>query len=238
MSQGERMPVELAQRVAAHLIRAWGLGDRAVVVGSVRRCRPEVGDVEILLPIGAMPERPTARDDAVFRAINATLDQPVPVEPEAPAGLFAAPPAPLPPPPWTGQPFAKVISGVKPGFLSASLAVRMRAGPTAVKVGTVGVQLHRARPESWGWKMVYLTGPREFGIMFLAAWKNRYGIGRDQQASRDGHLIDAGGRVVPALTEEDAFKACGLEYVEPHRRDAAVQTNRLLRSSVHEETHR
>ncbi len=66
MSTGTRIPLARAQAAAAYLIDLWAL-EGAHVVGSVRRQRAEVGDLEMVCYL--MP----AEADTVYRNIKATM---------------------------------------------------------------------------------------------------------------------------------------------------------------------
>ncbi len=51
MSAGPRLPLDLAQRAASALMAIWEMKEPdCMVVGSVRRGRPDVGDVEFIAP--------------------------------------------------------------------------------------------------------------------------------------------------------------------------------------------
>lgn len=211
MSTGERMPLEVADRISSQLLKRWELDPRTCfVVGSVRRRCPMVGDIEIVAPL---PKGKVVffEDDPIFSRINATM-----VNPHVEAGEL-----------WTtvlasekaGKCIGAAIRGLKPGFKAASLEVTLNSGHV------VYVQVYRYTPENFGWMMIERTGtggPKGFGAYFLECWKKRYGIklGPETPASVNNHLVNAAGDVVPVPTEEEAFRLCGFkEPVAPDRRE-------------------
>lgn len=231
MSDGPRIPLASADAVAAELVARWELrGDgppemwRNFVAGSVRRRRPEVGDLELVAPLPRpVPGRPIGpADDPLFRRINATVTNPWQDE-KAPlfAAASAGPPAELA--------LGSAIRGLKPGFLACSLVLRPWDGIE------LQCQVYRYTPDNLGWMLIERTGPREFGMWFLGAWKRRYGIPvgvEGRQASIDNHLVDGGGRIVPTTTEEEAFRLAGQPYVEPHERDAFMSRLQASREAL------
>lgn len=215
MSEGIRVPLHQMQAAAASLVERLGSGS-VVVVGSIRRQRPMVGDIELVarLPGGDVKH---ADQDPLFRAINGMVSNPMREPAET---LFAAPAAPLP-----GRPIGSAISGLKPGFRALSLMLTPREGPQ------IPCQIYRSTPRNHGWVMVQRTGPREFGIAFLADWKRAYGIPLGSEAHRaciDGHLVDAQGAVVEVPTEEDAFRLCRRKWIDPDLRDVHMDQQRIM----------
>jgi len=194
MSEGPRIPIERADALAAYLFERWSLDRRTChVVGSVRRRRDWVGDLELLAPL-----EPKGAD-----RLCATIEGTVQA-----TGLFAGSGPP---------PIGRVVSGLKPGFKACSLVVRLKDGVE------IPVQVNRAGPENFGWAMIKCTGPREFGMWFLQKWKEHWQIpvgDEKHQASVDGFMVDSSRRVVPVPTEADAFRLAGLQLIDPHRRDA------------------
>ena len=229
MSEGPRIRHQEAVAVAEELRRRWNLArgsavlsSHCFVVGSVRRQRAEVGDLEIVAPLPACwrTMKLAAADDPLFQRINATVTNPW--RDEA-APLFAAEsPAPE-------QPLGSAIRGLKPGFLACSLVLQPWPGIE------IPCQVYRYTPENLGWMLIERTGPRKFGMWFLGAWKRRYGIpiGVDgRQASIDNHLVDGGGRVVPVWSEEEAFRLAGERYVPPEDRDAFMARLQASREAL------
>lgn len=193
MSAGARIPYARAIKIADGLFDRWGL-DRATchLVGSCRRGKVDVGDIELLCPA-----EPKNRDGLVGR-IQATMDA---------EGMFAGTDA--------EAKIGRAVQGLKPGFLMCSLVVR----PYGTEIA---VQVFRYGPDNFGWSMVRTTGPGDFGKWFLATWKKRHGINPALPASVSNNLVDAAGKTIPTPTEEAAFNLCGVPWVAPEQRDAFV----------------
>jgi DNA polymerase/3'-5' exonuclease PolX len=80
--------------------------------------------------------------------------------------------------------------------------------------GYVQVDLYRATPDTWGILLLVRTGSKEHNVKLcnLALSKGlrlKYSVG----------LVDDSGRVVAGRTEEDVFKALGLDWVSPAERE-------------------
>lgn len=193
MSTGTRIPLEKAHAVARALCERWALAPSDVhIVGSVRRRRPDVGDLELVMPAQ------DAGCDALCGRLQATM---------AGDGLFAGAAS------LAGDVIGRAVSGLKPGFLAASLVVR------PYPPDELPVQLYRYTPENFGWMMIERTGPMEFGRWFLAQWKRHWNIPAGGKASIDNHLRDAGGNLIRIESERAAFNLCGMQAVEPEDRD-------------------
>ena len=195
MSAGTRIPLERAMLLAEWLYRQWRLDpDQVTVVGSVRRGSEWVGDLEFVAPMG------DPKNDLLCGRILCTMDGYVPdsIYGEQPAGVIG-----------------RAVKGLKPGFKAASLLIRTRTA------GEVAVQIYRFTPENRGWITLMRTGPGDFGEWFLGKWKDHHGIPRGDPSSRgsiDGNLVDAQGVIVPVRSEDECFRRCGMEPVEPERR--------------------
>lgn len=203
MSTGPRLPLAAGISAAAHLMRLWGMTEPAcAVVGSVRRGRDTVGDLEFIAPL---PDE--GEVDALYQAIDATVGT---------SGLFGADTVPV----------GRAIKGVKPRFLSASVVMSMRV--TADAGGEpfeIPVQVERYLPTgvNRGWKEIMRTGPAGFGEWFLARWKQAQRTLWTNPASEHGCLVDANRHVVPVYTELEAFTKCGLKYIAPADRDTFME---------------
>lgn len=195
------MPHAAAAALAIDIGHRWGFDkvSRQVgpvwTVGSLRRNAPMVGDIEFLAP------HQDKAGDLVYELIEPTLAMP------GSGDLIFAPPADT-----IGRP----TEGFRKGFLSASFEVTLGGV-------TVPVQVFRYTPQNKGWQLIMRTGPQEFGIHFLGEWKRAFGIPlgvESCKASRDGHLIDSFGVVVPVESEEEAFQKAGMRFVPPQQREA------------------
>lgn len=230
MSEGPRLPRSKAISVAEALFAKWDLwaelADRSAacrVVGSVRRRRDEVGDLEIVapLPVGWQTRKLTPADDPLFRRINATMSNPY--RDGSMASLFAEPRSDLP---GAECVIGTAVRGLKPGFLACSLLLRPWKGIE------IPCQVYRYTPDNRGWLLIERTGPRDFGVWFLWRWKVRFGIpvaDETRRASINNHLVDAGGKVVSVATEEEAFRLAGERFVPAEERDAFVMRQQVSR---------
>jgi DNA polymerase/3'-5' exonuclease PolX len=213
MSQGPRIKLGDARRLCQDLWNIWGLDDTAVVVGSVRRGLPEVGDIELIVPVQEIRQRGDDQIDYLFNRINGSMSNPW-VDPKAKErSMFD--PEPLVIEPEPDQIIGEAVRGLKPGFLSASLLLR----PLGLEVPC---QLYRYTPQNRGWIELMRTGPADFGRLFLIAWKRRWNIPHEQQASIDGHLVNRDGEIVHVPDEHAAFSLCGMEFILPESRDSWV----------------
>lgn len=211
MSTGARITLANAMQVVEHLQQSWpGL----TLVGSCRRKRPDVGDIEFVAALPPVVAKWRPEDDPLFRAINARMGNPW-RDPKI--SLFEAPA----PEPELPDVLGSIEQGLRPGFLTASLSI------TPWVNTTIRCQVHRCTPQNRGWKLIQTTGPVEFGRLFLGRWKDRYGIpkGEKGKASIDGHLVTARGDVIAVATEEDAFLKCGMPWLEPEMREEYALRN-------------
>lgn len=199
MSTGARLPLDWARDAAKALMVLWQMPtDTCMVVGSVRRQKPDVGDLEFVAPLPVDKSR-----DELYRRMNPTLKA---------DGLFAE---------ATRTTYGVVLEGFKPGFKSCSLRMTLtRDG----KAFDIPVQINRyAHDQSnRGWTEIRCTGPAEFGQAFLARWKKQHAIPPDKQASIDGFLVNGYGDRVSVPTEAIAFELCGMQWIDPAKREAMV----------------
>jgi DNA polymerase/3'-5' exonuclease PolX len=200
MSEGPRYPWKLVEAAAKSLRISWGLDTDALFVGSFRRGSPTCGDLEILA------KHEPAESDPLFETIERTLGL---------GGLFGN---------HAPEIEGKALEGFKPGFLSCSLVVQMVSPPAPLPV-----QIFRATPEGWGWAVLMRTGPRDFGVEFLRRWKIAWEIPEGSKASDAGLLRDRWGKIVPVLSEREAFEKCRMPWVEPNERDAVALALRSRR---------
>lgn len=199
MSIGTRLPLAHAKDAVRALMNLWRMpADSCLVVGSVRRGREDVGDLEFTARMPVDKSR-----DELHRAIAGTIKQ---------EGLFEG---------TKSRTYGVAIAGFKPGFKYCALKMILKRDDVEYELP---VQIHRYHHSdaNRGWIEIMRTGPVEFGELFLARWKIRHSIPREKQASIDGHLVNAAGERVTVPTERAAFELCGMQYIEPARRDAVV----------------
>lgn len=219
MSDGPRIPLEKAEEfVLAIFQRRLGFAsieeaarDGVEVVGSIRRRRSDIGDIEIIAPMprAADPEKVQSSEDRLFRELNLCVSNPWV---DGSGSLFASAPD-------TSRAFGQAVRGLKPGFKACSLKL-------AAYGVEIGLDVFRFDAHNAGWVKLCRTGPSEFGQWFLGRWKERMGIpvgDPKRQASIDGYLVDDRGQIVPVATEEEAFRLIGSNFVQPDRRDAMVE---------------
>ena len=194
MSTGTRIPLEMARTAAGYMLHCWGAdaGD-ATIVGSARRGRPDVGDIEVCVPV----EPPD--QDQLFQAMHACVHQQ--------DGLWA-PSSDLPP--------LTIVQGLKPGFKQARVVAHViyQGQPFDLPV-----EIYRFEPGARGWALIMRTGPAEFGRWFLSRWKRHFGTPQEKPASVEGFLVDSYGARVPIDDEEECFRRIGIGYVRPEQRD-------------------
>lgn len=195
MSTGERIPLAVATQSAAILSDRWGLRPALgeIVVGSVRRQRPDVADLEFVAI------QPAGDKDRLF-------DQ---LEDEAGgrAGSLFCEDKPR---------MIEVVQGLNHRFLHARIRVRLVINGTPF---VIPVEIYRfvVLPEmtNQGWVTLLRTGPTDFGIAFLAQWHAHQSIPGGLQASKGGWLVDAAGKPVSVATEAQAFEGAGMPNVTP-----------------------
>lgn len=215
MSTGARIPIAVAVSAADVLFREWKMPTPACeIVGSARRGRLDVGDLEFLAPFPADPKR----DDPLYETILATCNG-------QPQALFGE----------SRPQFTEAIQGLKRGFLSASLRVQLKLGEGDAKI--VPVQIFRYTPENRGWAQIMRTGPSEFGIWFLQEWKRQFGI-ESGPASVDGHLVDSYLKRVPVADEAECFLKIRHEVIPPEQRDGFALARMDARARAERELYR
>lgn len=228
MSTGARITIEQAEAFVLALFQR-RLGYASIeeaaaqgveVVGSIRRRRSDIGDIEIIAPMprAANPESVQSSEDRLFRELNACVSNPWV---DGSGSLFAAKPD-------TSRAFGEAVRGLKPGFKACGLKL-------AAYGVEVGLDVFRYDALNAGWVKLCRTGPSEFGQWFLGRWKERMGIpvgDPSRKASIDGYMVNAGGTIVPVASEEDAFRLIGANFVPPERRDAMVEAMAARRGSA------
>lgn len=179
---GRRCPIADARAVAGKVIEAIRPhveGGLITVAGSLRRCRPEVGDVDILAVV------PPAEVPLVFAALN---------------GLG--------------------------GELVGGGASRVYAGIDGLHVDVVFTTA-----ASWGAALMHCTGSKETNIIQRARANavgltlNEYGLWQpvpstETRVNRLGKVVPvpAQAKLVAGATEEEVYRALGLDFMPPERR--------------------
>jgi len=145
--------------------------EHVVVVGSVRRKRPEVHDIDIVL----IPQ--SWMWNTVIQSLKNNMG-------------------------------ARVVE-------AGQELVRLRV-PSQNIVTTqpyVQVDIYRARPETWGVLLLIRTGSIQHNIKLCSKAKS---MGMMLSAAK-GVIKDE--KVIASRTEEEIFKALGIDFVEPEKRE-------------------
>ncbi|MCW5777340.1 MAG: hypothetical protein KIS87_12955 [Phycisphaeraceae bacterium] len=207
MSAGPRLPLEHADAAAAFIMRCWGLEPpAAVVVGSVRRREPEVGDLEIIAP--AADPSPLFGGDPLCERLLACVGSRRP----------------------DNMPEVTPLRGLKPGFAAASMTVSLY-DVGGRQMLHLPVQIFRYEPGNRGWHELMRTGPADFGRWFLTQWKRVHRIPHEQPASVNGWLVDASGERVIVERESDCFREINLPVCPPERRRAFAESQAAAREA-------
>lgn len=101
-------------------------------------------------------------------------------------------------------------------FLNGSI---INQGPNIFTAEVEGIQIdiNRATEETWAILSTVKTGPVDFNIQ-LCNRAQKLGMKLSPYVG-----ILKGGALLPLASEEDVFKTLDLPFIEPHRRDAAVE---------------
>jgi DNA polymerase/3'-5' exonuclease PolX len=76
------------------------------------------------------------------------------------------------------------------------------------------IDMFIAKPDNWGIIFLVRTGSAAFSTHVLSAWKKVTGGGY----SKDGYLYNKENEIVYTYEEEDVFKLCKMDFVEPENR--------------------
>ena len=155
--------------------------EQVQIGGSIRRCKPNVKDIEIVL----VPSDRTGLIAAL-----------------GPHGRFIKPGTPEVIP-WEPKTDAKYLRMLLPGDIKCDIFL-----------GT---------PQNWGGLFAMRTGSGVgpngipgFTVGLFAAWKERSGGGR----MTDCMPTTVHGVQIEVPTEEVFFQTCGVQWIEPHKRDS------------------
>lgn len=170
--------------------------ERLEVAGSMRRQRPDVGDLELV----AVPRMEPTRD---------LFGQAVPGRDRDLLGEYLA------------LMVAQHVLAIRP----RSDGARGANGPRAKYLLYRGIPVDLfvcLPPAQWGYIFAVRTGPAAFSKL-LVTQRSARGLCPDGLHFADGALRDAIGQVIPTPEEADLFAALGIRYVEPSKRDAAAE---------------
>lgn len=189
MTTSTRVPLELAEMTAYDLVSQLApFCERAAIVGSIRRRRLEVKDVEILAVPKVEPLRNLFGD--VFDQRN-YLD--IAVESMLDAGQLSK----------------RLDRNGKPAV--GERYKRLIYDGLAVDLFSC------LPPAQWGLLMVIRTGPAEFSKR-LVTQKRFGGLLPNHWSVRDGAMWNGLGELVPTPEEADVFRAIELDWIEPEVR--------------------
>lgn len=76
------------------------------------------------------------------------------------------------------------------------------------------IDMFIAKPDNWGIIFLVRTGSAAFSTKILSAWKKVTGGGY----SKDGYLYDRNDKIVYTYEEEEVFKLCKMDFVNPEDR--------------------
>lgn len=197
--------------------------EAGVFVGSIRRKKADIGDIEIVAPCPESIDTTWATKawiaaDPLFTVLNGVLRNGAPVPQNT--GLFGESVIV----PKDCKKIATAVRGCKPGFKAATITLHAYEGtPNATDIS---LQVFRGYRGQMGWLKLYRTGPVEFGEWFLGQWKKRHGIPTGDpnwKASVNGWLVGQDQLPLDVFTEEEAFDQCGIAYIPPEDRDKFME---------------
>ncbi len=205
MSEKRRIPLAQAEELAAELVSLLSPScDRISVAGSIRRRRPEVGDVELVaIPLVIERERPTGlfeseivREDQLAVSCETLFDR-------------------------------KDQYGRQIWTKRLDSNGRHAWGPLHKRATWRGfaVDLFCATPANWGWILLLRTGSREFNQRLVT--ERRKGGCMPEWLQSKGGMLMSSGQLVPTPTEESVFLALGLEFVPPELRTEIWRPSRV-----------
>ena len=208
-----KIPLAVARRVAAKLIaHLTPYCERIEVAGSIRRGKPEVGDIE-LVAISRTEERVIGGQLGLFGKTQQGEVERVSLLDQALERMIEA----------------RHITREGPKSQRA-WGPRMKKFWLQLSplMGLAKVDLFITRPECWGPIMVIRTGPADFSrdlVMHIAA--------HTPYRQQDGVLVhEATGQVIPVPTEEAYFEYAGVLFIPPERR-TVQELKRAIARWVH-----
>jgi len=189
------LPLDVARRAAERLVTALAPAcARIEVAGSIRRGKPQVGDIELVaIPSVVHAVQRDLFGEVVTVQARDLLDERL----EELAQLRA-------------------ISRTPPAGARPAWGERMRKFWLAAGGQVVQVDLFLATPENWGAIYCIRTGPAAFSQALVTHLKLR-----TPYRQQDGALVvEATGEVVPVPEEADYFRLAGVPAIEPAERSA------------------
>lgn len=188
MTAGQRVTLDFARVVAGVLLKnLMPHTERMEIAGSIRREKPDIGDVELLyIPRVTMAGQASFLGDS--RGVVDLLD----VELQKLLRVGA---------------FAKRLNerGYPIGYGPQNKMLTHAASG-------LGVDIFRATPANWGMALVVRTGPAEWNVEMMSAFR-RLGM--------EGHAyggMTVNGQEMECPTEASVFALLGLAYVPPSQR--------------------
>lgn len=176
---------------AAQVVDAiFDLCDRVVVVGSVRRRRPEVNDIDIV----AIPEYSDYRIPDPFNGTVKTMR----LNPEET---------------WKKN-FPEVLMKGPLKLLGHQFGQELLR--FSFRHNSLQVDIYRARPETWGIILLVRTGSKEHNVKLCRLARSK---GLKLSASQGLISQDGFGQVRASKTEEEIFAALGIPFVNPEDRE-------------------
>lgn len=115
---------------------------------------------------------------------------------------------------WT---WSTIIHKLKTNWLAEVVEAGQELARLKVPAGAtsepVQVDIYRARPETWGVLLLIRTGSVGHNIKLCSRARSMSMM----LSAKDGLIKD--GKVVASRTEEEIFKALGMDFVEPEERE-------------------
>ncbi len=193
------MKLDIARRLAAEVTRKILPNcDKFEIAGSIRRCKPEVKDIELVV----IPKMFTStkgifalgspdimvRSDGFVRTVNQLV---------------------------------KVKGDAREGKYMQRAIVLDKDDYPAITERKIIVDIFTATPSSFGSIFLIRTGDADFSRLFMGTILPKHGF-----KAEDG-FIWKGNDVVNLPTEHDVFALVGIPFIEPHLRNAE-SLNRYL----------
>jgi len=188
----ERIDRKRAEALAYEVLDLFdGTCNRVMIGGSIRRLKPDVKDIEIILE----PKIEAGGVDLFGDATDAINRQFVRAKELRAAGVF----------------LDRLSIDDKAAFGERFQRVLYKGIPLDI--------FCCVPPAQWGVIATIRTGSGDFNKRIVRKWAEGGTVLRVGMEIRDGQLWDQG-KVIPTPTEESFFEAIGLQWIAPERRDA------------------